>query len=69
MQLDDLYFRSRSGQHSLDPQLPVIGAMLLGREYLAKDVLCVVLLIFLLGLGILCGFGRAAHQDWSGVFD
>lgn len=69
VQLDDFDLGGGGRQHGLHPQLPVVGAVLLGREDLAEDVLCVVLLLLLLGLGVLCGFGRAAHQDWSGVFD
>ena len=69
MQLYDFNLGGGRRQYGLHPQLPVISAMLLGWKDLTKDVLCVVLLIFLLGLRILCSFGGAADQDWSGVFD
>lgn len=67
VQLDHFDFGGRRGEDGLNPQLPIIGAVLLGWQYLAEDVLGMVLLLLLLAL-TLPALRGPAHQNRRRVF-
>ena len=52
MELDDFYLGGRGGEDSLDPELSVVGAMLLGREDLSQDIFG-VMQFFILLVGVM----------------
>ena len=69
MELDDFYLGGGGGEDSLDPELSVVGAMLLGRKDLSQDIFGVVQFFVLLGLLVVMSFPCSTEEDRGGVLD
>lgn len=67
VELDDFYLGGGGGEDCLDPELSVVGAVLLGRQDLPEYIFGMVGLVLFFALLAVAGFGRPAHQDRRGV--
>ena len=69
VELDDFYLGGGSGEDSLDPELSVVCAMLLGREDLSQDIFGVMQFFILLGLLVVMSFPCSTEEDRGGILD